>query len=107
MVGDDGVARRLARDEVTRLDMRERDDKARADRRTGSGVLIGLHLDLLATRDLVRQEQPDDVGVSVAYPLPGTKFHARVRTELGKRQNWRSRLVNGQHKKSSSSYSVK
>jgi len=45
--------------------------------------------DLLATRDLVRQEQPDDVGVSVAYPLPGTKFHARVRDELGKRQNWR------------------
>jgi anaerobic magnesium-protoporphyrin IX monomethyl ester cyclase len=45
--------------------------------------------DLLATRDLVRQERPDDIGVSVAYPLPGTKFHARVRAELGKRQNWR------------------
>jgi anaerobic magnesium-protoporphyrin IX monomethyl ester cyclase len=45
--------------------------------------------DLLATRDLVRQERPHDVGVSVAYPLPGTKFHARVRDELGRRQNWR------------------
>ncbi|AHG88385.1 Radical SAM domain protein [Gemmatirosa kalamazoonensis] len=45
--------------------------------------------DLLATRDLVRDERPDDVGVSVAYPLPGTKFHARVRDELGRRQNWR------------------
>src|SRR5207249_4228117 len=44
--------------------------------------------DLLATRDLVRGEWPDDVGVSVAYPLPGTKFHARVRQELGRRQNW-------------------
>src|SRR5207248_11468347 len=44
---------------------------------------------LLATRDLVRQERPDDVGVSVAYPLPGTKFHARVQQELGRRQNWR------------------
>jgi anaerobic magnesium-protoporphyrin IX monomethyl ester cyclase len=45
--------------------------------------------DLLATRDLVRDERPDDIGVSVAYPLPGTKFHARVRDELGRRQNWR------------------
>jgi anaerobic magnesium-protoporphyrin IX monomethyl ester cyclase len=45
--------------------------------------------DVLATRDLVRDERPDDVGVSVAYPLPGTAFHARVRDELGRRQNWR------------------
>jgi anaerobic magnesium-protoporphyrin IX monomethyl ester cyclase len=45
--------------------------------------------DVLATRDLVRDEWPDDVGVSVAYPLPGTAFHARVRAELGRRQNWR------------------
>jgi anaerobic magnesium-protoporphyrin IX monomethyl ester cyclase len=44
--------------------------------------------DLLLTRDLVRAERPDDVGVSVAYPLPGTKFHAMVRAQLGTRQNW-------------------
>jgi len=44
--------------------------------------------DLLATRDLVREEQPDDIGVSVAYPLPGTPFHARVKAELGERKNW-------------------
>jgi anaerobic magnesium-protoporphyrin IX monomethyl ester cyclase len=44
--------------------------------------------DVLATRDLVRGERPDDIGVSVAYPLPGTKFHAAVREQLGARTNW-------------------
>ena len=44
--------------------------------------------DVLATRDLVRRERPDDIGVSVAYPLPGTKFHAAVRDQLGARTNW-------------------
>ena len=44
--------------------------------------------DLIMTRDLVRQEWPDDIGVSVSYPLPGTKFHATVSAQLGKRQNW-------------------
>ena len=40
--------------------------------------------DLLATRDLVREERPDDIGVSVSYPLPGTKFHDLVRGQLGR-----------------------
>jgi len=44
--------------------------------------------DVIATRDLVRRERPDDIGVSVAYPLPGTKFHAAVRDQLGARTNW-------------------
>lgn len=44
--------------------------------------------DLLLTRDLVREEEPDDIGVSVAYPLPGTKFHAAVQAQLGARRNW-------------------
>jgi radical SAM superfamily enzyme YgiQ (UPF0313 family) len=30
----------------------------------------------------------DDIGVSVSYPLPGTKFYHRVRAELGEKQNW-------------------
>ena len=45
--------------------------------------------DILLTRDLVRAERPDDIGVSVAYPLPGTKFHATVKAQLGLRTNWR------------------
>lgn len=44
--------------------------------------------DVLMTRDLIREERPDDIGVSVAYPLPGTKFHERVRAQLGAKQNW-------------------
>ncbi|MEO7455897.1 MAG: radical SAM protein [Gemmatimonadaceae bacterium] len=44
--------------------------------------------DLLQTRDLVREERPHDIGVSVAYPLPGTKFHALVHQQLGARRNW-------------------
>jgi anaerobic magnesium-protoporphyrin IX monomethyl ester cyclase len=45
--------------------------------------------DLLATRDLIREEAPDEIGVSVAYPLPGTEFHDRVRTQLGRQRNWK------------------
>jgi anaerobic magnesium-protoporphyrin IX monomethyl ester cyclase len=44
--------------------------------------------DVLMTRDLIRDERPDDIGVSVAYPLPGTKFYERVRVQLGAKQNW-------------------
>ena len=45
--------------------------------------------DILATRDLIREERPDEIGVSVAYPLPGTAFHARVEAQLGRQRNWR------------------
>jgi anaerobic magnesium-protoporphyrin IX monomethyl ester cyclase len=45
--------------------------------------------DLLATRDLIRGEAPDEVGVSVAYPLPGTVFHDRVAAQLGGQRNWK------------------
>jgi radical SAM superfamily enzyme YgiQ (UPF0313 family) len=45
--------------------------------------------DVLLTRNLVRDERPDDIGVSVAYPLPGTRFHAAVEAQLGARRNWR------------------
>ncbi len=44
--------------------------------------------DILLTRDLVRKERPDDVGVSVSYPLPGTKFFEMVQDELGQHTNW-------------------
>jgi anaerobic magnesium-protoporphyrin IX monomethyl ester cyclase len=44
--------------------------------------------DILLTRDLIREERPDEIGVSVAYPLPGTKFHDRVVEQLGAQRNW-------------------
>jgi radical SAM superfamily enzyme YgiQ (UPF0313 family) len=37
---------------------------------------------------LVRECRPDDIGISVSYPLPGTRFHAAVREELGVKRNW-------------------
>lgn len=44
--------------------------------------------DILRTRDLLRDERPDDVGVSVSYPLPGTGFFEVVREQLGAKRNW-------------------
>ena len=44
--------------------------------------------DILLTRNLVREEAPDDIGVSVAYPLPGTAFHERLVADLGPQRNW-------------------
>ena len=44
--------------------------------------------DIQATIRLVRDTQPDDIGVSVSYPLPGTSFYARVSAQLGDKRNW-------------------
>lgn len=44
--------------------------------------------DILATVELVRSAMPDNIGVSVSYPLPGTKFHAMVHEQLGPKTNW-------------------
>ena len=37
---------------------------------------------------LVRQTRPDDIGISVSYPLPGTAFHQMVSSQLGPKENW-------------------
>jgi len=44
--------------------------------------------DIEKTIQLVRDCNPDDIGVSVSYPMPGTKFFAAVREQLGEKQNW-------------------
>ena len=44
--------------------------------------------DVERTLQMIRDCKPDDIGISVAYPLPGTVFYERVREELGVRQNW-------------------
>jgi radical SAM superfamily enzyme YgiQ (UPF0313 family) len=44
--------------------------------------------DIQLTLDMVRRCRPDDIGVSVSYPLPGTTFYERVKADLGDKQNW-------------------
>jgi anaerobic magnesium-protoporphyrin IX monomethyl ester cyclase len=44
--------------------------------------------DIDLTLQMVRDCAPDDIGVSVSYPLPGTTFYQRVRAQLGRKQNW-------------------
>ena len=74
-------------------------DIAQARRALGAeGIRVGFFLmlgyvgeeldDILATRDLLERTRPDDIGVSVAYPLPGTKFFDLVKRDLGAKRNW-------------------
>jgi radical SAM superfamily enzyme YgiQ (UPF0313 family) len=44
--------------------------------------------DIQQTVNLVRNTRPDDIGVSVSYPLPGTKFFDRVQSQLRDKTNW-------------------
>jgi anaerobic magnesium-protoporphyrin IX monomethyl ester cyclase len=63
-----------------------------------AGVEVGFFLqfgypgetreDIDRTLDMVRTCGPDDIGVSVSYPLPGTTFYQRVQAQLGQKQNW-------------------
>jgi anaerobic magnesium-protoporphyrin IX monomethyl ester cyclase len=72
---------------------------AAARRLHEAGIEVGFFLqfgypgetreDVERTLELVRECRPDDIGVSVSYPLPGTKFHARVAAQMGEQQNWR------------------
>lgn len=44
--------------------------------------------DIDATLRMVRECSPDELGISVSYPLPGTKFYDSVKKELETKQNW-------------------
>lgn len=44
--------------------------------------------ELQQTISLVRRLRPDDIGISVSYPLPGTVFYERVQSQLGDKRNW-------------------
>lgn len=53
------------------------------------GYLGETREDIQQTLDMVYELLPDDIGVSVSYPLPGTKFYEKVRSQLQEKQNWR------------------
>jgi anaerobic magnesium-protoporphyrin IX monomethyl ester cyclase len=44
--------------------------------------------DIQKTISLVRSTRPDDVGISLSYPLPGTTFFDRVQEQIGAKRNW-------------------
>ena len=46
--------------------------------------------DIEQTIALVAELMPDDIGVSVSYPLPGTRFHEMVQLDLDTQANWQS-----------------
>ena len=44
--------------------------------------------DIQKTIAMVKELLPDDIGISVSYPLPGTKFYENVKHELKEKANW-------------------
>ncbi len=44
--------------------------------------------DIQKTINLVMDLMPDDIGVSVSYPLPGTTFYEKVKNDLKEKTNW-------------------
>ncbi len=44
--------------------------------------------DIESTIDMVRTLEPDNIGISVSYPLPGTKFYENVKADLLAKSNW-------------------
>jgi anaerobic magnesium-protoporphyrin IX monomethyl ester cyclase len=45
-------------------------------------------VDILETRDLLEAAKPDEIGVSVSYPLPGTAFYELVKAQLHGKTHW-------------------
>jgi anaerobic magnesium-protoporphyrin IX monomethyl ester cyclase len=45
--------------------------------------------DIRQTLAMLRRVRPDELGVSVSYPLPGTAFHERVKAQLSAKRHWR------------------
>ena len=68
------------------------------DRLRAVGIRVGFFIqlgymdeqldDILATRDLLDAARPDEIGVSVSYPLPGTKFYDLVKAQLREKTHW-------------------
>jgi anaerobic magnesium-protoporphyrin IX monomethyl ester cyclase len=68
------------------------------DRLKAVGIRVGFFIqlgymdeqlaDILATRELLEAARPDEIGVSVSYPLPGTKFYDLVKAQLRSKTHW-------------------
>jgi len=68
------------------------------DRLKAVGIRVGFFIqlgymnedleDILETRDLLEAAKPDEIGVSVSYPLPGTAFYELVKAQLRGKTHW-------------------
>jgi anaerobic magnesium-protoporphyrin IX monomethyl ester cyclase len=68
------------------------------DRLRTAGIRVGFFIqlgylgekieDIVATRALLQGGRPDEIGVSVSYPLPGTPFYELVKAQLGGKTRW-------------------
>jgi radical SAM superfamily enzyme YgiQ (UPF0313 family) len=71
---------------------RARENLSRHGIRTGLFLQFGYRgetwHEIEATVRMVRETKPDDIGVSVSYPLPGTKFYQLVSSEMKAKSNW-------------------
>jgi anaerobic magnesium-protoporphyrin IX monomethyl ester cyclase len=73
--------------------------EAAAAKLKAAGVKVGFFLqfgypgetldDIEETFRMIRRCSPDDIGMSVSYPLPGTKFYRSVEDQLGQTRNWK------------------
>ena len=52
------------------------------------GYLTENQEDIQKTIQMVKDLKPDNIGISVSYPLPGTKFYDKVKDDLKLKANW-------------------
>lgn len=52
------------------------------------GYLDENQQDIEKTIEMVKELMPDNIGISVSYPLPGTKFYDKVKDDLKLKANW-------------------
>jgi anaerobic magnesium-protoporphyrin IX monomethyl ester cyclase len=52
------------------------------------GYLTENQEDIAKTIAMVKELMPDNIGISVSYPLPGTKFYEKVKDDLKGKANW-------------------
>lgn len=45
-------------------------------------------MDILKTIQMIKDLNPDNIGISVSYPLPGTKFYEQVKMDMANKSNW-------------------
>jgi anaerobic magnesium-protoporphyrin IX monomethyl ester cyclase len=53
------------------------------------GYLTETQEDIDMTIAMVKELLPDNIGISVSYPLPGTKFYEKVKDDLLLKANWK------------------